>query len=151
MSQKLKEETASAQSHNINSEELMGMFSSAKQKCPHATMCYLSCRMRACKNRTVQYLDSTSARSHNIDTEELMGMLSSAKQKCRHATMCYLSCRMRACKNQYLDSLQDDRQEEVLHKAVKWGRLQRNRRKLKQSELRAEIIKKERENKRTCS
>ena len=54
---KLREEAESARSHNIDAEEVMGMFSSLKKKAPNATMCYLSCRMRACKNKTVQYLD----------------------------------------------------------------------------------------------
>ena len=99
VTEKLKEETASARMHNIDAEEIMGMFSSAKQKSPNATMCYLSCRMRACKNRTVQYLDN----------------------------------------------LEEERREEVLRKAVKWGRMQRNKRKKKQKELRAEIIKRQKD------
>jgi len=92
--------------------------------------------------------ETASARSHNIDSEEIMGMFGSAKQKCPHGTLCYLSCRMRATKNKtvrFLDSMQEDRREDVLLKAVKWGRMQRNKRKKKQKELRSEIIKREKE------
>ena len=37
----LKEETASARLHNIDSEELMGMFRDAKVRSLNATICYL--------------------------------------------------------------------------------------------------------------
>ncbi|XP_047138521.2 uncharacterized protein LOC124814655 [Hydra vulgaris] len=53
-----KEETASARLHNIDSEELMGMFSDAKVRAPNATICYISCKLRSKKNRTVDYLDT---------------------------------------------------------------------------------------------
>lgn len=55
---KLEEETQSARTHNIDAEEIMGMFSSAQKRAPNVTLCYLSCKMRAQKNRTVDYLDA---------------------------------------------------------------------------------------------
>lgn len=54
----LRKETQSAKSHNIDAEEVMGMFSAAKQHSPNATICYLSSRMRMKKDHTVEYLDS---------------------------------------------------------------------------------------------
>nr|XP_047136576.1 uncharacterized protein LOC124813491 isoform X2 [Hydra vulgaris] len=54
----LKKETASARLHNIDSEELMGMFSDAKGRCPNATICYISSKLRSKKNRTIDYLDN---------------------------------------------------------------------------------------------
>lgn len=57
ITEKLRDETKSARSHNIDAEEIMGMFSAAKSKAPNATLCYLSCKMRAQKNKTVEYLD----------------------------------------------------------------------------------------------
>ena len=54
----LREEVESARTHNMDAEEIMGMFSAAKQRAPNATIDFLSCRMRATKNRTLQYLDS---------------------------------------------------------------------------------------------
>ncbi|XP_065684671.1 uncharacterized protein LOC124807927 isoform X1 [Hydra vulgaris] len=54
----LKEETASARLHNIDSEELMGMFSDAKGRCPNATICFISSKLRSKKNRTIDYLDN---------------------------------------------------------------------------------------------
>ena len=35
----------------------MGMFSAAKEHAPNATLCYLSSRIRALKNKVVDYLD----------------------------------------------------------------------------------------------
>ena len=50
---------------------------------------------------------------------------------------------MRASKNktvEYLYDLTEERREEVLLKAIKWGMLQRDKRKKRQVEIRAEII-----------
>ncbi|XP_047146716.2 uncharacterized protein LOC124819371 [Hydra vulgaris] len=52
----LKDQTKSARLHNIDSEELMGMFSAAKHKAPNATFCFLSSKLRACKNKTTALL-----------------------------------------------------------------------------------------------
>lgn len=41
ISEKLREETKSTRCHNIDAEEVMGMFSAAQQRAPHATLCYL--------------------------------------------------------------------------------------------------------------
>ena len=86
--------------------------------------------------------ETATARSHNIDAEELMGMFSILKQKAPNATICYLSCRMRAIKNRtvdYLDSLTEERRDEVLMKAIHLGRMQRQKRKMKQRDLRLEL------------
>ena len=64
---KLEQETKSARSHNIDAEEIMGMFSAAKKRSPNATLCYLSCRLRATKNRTVALLDTL-----NPDEKEMI-------------------------------------------------------------------------------
>ena len=95
LTEKLKQETASARSHNIDAVEIMGMFSALKQKAPNATLCFLSCRMRAIKNRTVQYLDS----------------------------------------------LEESRREDILKKAISYGR--RDRRKKNQKQLRVELIRRQ--------
>ena len=57
VTEKLTLETRSARSHNMDAEEVMGMFSALQKKSPHATICFLSSKMRAQKNRTVDYLD----------------------------------------------------------------------------------------------
>ena len=59
----LMEQTATARTHNIDSEELMGMFSAIQQQTPAATLCYISSKIRAKKNRTVDYLDSLEPRT----------------------------------------------------------------------------------------
>lgn len=53
----LRKETETGRPHNIDSEEIMGMFSAAKHRAPNATLCFLSSRMRAQKNHLVEYLD----------------------------------------------------------------------------------------------
>ncbi|XP_065643398.1 uncharacterized protein LOC136075085 [Hydra vulgaris] len=58
ITQALLEETASARLHNIDSEELMGMFSAAKGRSPNATIDYISCKLKTKKNKTVDYLDN---------------------------------------------------------------------------------------------
>ena len=63
----LAEETRWARSHNIDAEEVMGMFSPLKKKAPNATICFLASKMMAVKNRTVDYLDSmTTERRENV-------------------------------------------------------------------------------------
>ena len=54
----LKKQTQSARSHNIDAEEVMGMFSAAKAKAQNATLCFLSSKIRGQKNKVVEYLDS---------------------------------------------------------------------------------------------
>ena len=57
MTDQLRKETQSARCHKIDAKELMGMFSAAKEHAPNATLCYLSSRIRAQKNKVVDYLD----------------------------------------------------------------------------------------------
>jgi hypothetical protein len=85
-----------------------------------------------------------SARCHNMDAEEIMGMFSAAQQRAPHATLCYLSSRMRAKKNRtvkFLDAMSVDERDNVLKKAMSFGRKQREMRRLSVRELRQEIIK----------
>ena len=42
ITEELKKQTESARSHNIDSEEVMGMFSAAQQRAPNATLDFLS-------------------------------------------------------------------------------------------------------------
>ena len=44
LTETLKEETLSARCHNIDAEEIMGMFSAAKQRAPNATLCFFALR-----------------------------------------------------------------------------------------------------------
>jgi hypothetical protein len=48
------EQTQSARTHNIIAEEIVGMFSAAKERSPHATTDYLSSRIRFAKYFSVQ-------------------------------------------------------------------------------------------------
>ena len=49
--------TESARTHNIDAEQMMGMFSACKQRAPNATLSFISAKIRAQKNKTTQYLD----------------------------------------------------------------------------------------------
>lgn len=53
----LREETQTVRLHNIDSEELMGMFSAGKERAKNANVDFLSARMRARKNKVVPWLD----------------------------------------------------------------------------------------------
>ena len=97
INERLREETASTRSHNINSEEMMGMFSEAQRRAPNATLDFLSCRMRSCKNRTVDYLDS----------------------------------------------LETEKREIVVKKAIQLGRMQREGKRKTQCEIRKELIRRQ--------
>lgn len=57
----LKKETESARLHNIDAEQVMGMFSALKDKAPNATLCFISCKIRAQKNKVLDYLDGLTS------------------------------------------------------------------------------------------
>lgn len=76
----LKMQTQSARSHNIDAEEIIGMFSAAKSRAPNATLCYLSSRMRAQRNRAVNYLDGMDTARRDKKTHHLVSF-HSAKTK----------------------------------------------------------------------
>ncbi len=59
LTDRLREETKSVCSHNINAEEVMRMFSAAKKRGPNATLCFLSRKMRAQKIHTIAYLNAS--------------------------------------------------------------------------------------------
>ena len=61
----LRAETESARCHNIDAEEIMGMFSAAKENAPNSTLNYLSSKIRAQKNGVVEYLDSLEQEKRN--------------------------------------------------------------------------------------
>ena len=58
LTEQLRKETESARLHNIDAEEIMGIFSAKKQRAKHASVPYMAACMRAKKNRTVESLDS---------------------------------------------------------------------------------------------
>ena len=58
LTNKLRAETESARCHNIDAEDVMGMFSAAKNNAPNTTLNYLSSKIRTQKNGVVEYLES---------------------------------------------------------------------------------------------
>ena len=57
LSDVLRKETESARCHNIDAEAVMGMFSAALNRAPNATLSFLSARIRAQKNKVVDFID----------------------------------------------------------------------------------------------
>nr|XP_047136623.1 uncharacterized protein LOC124813509 [Hydra vulgaris] len=53
LSLQLIKETQTARLHNIDAEEIMGMFSAAKHRAPNSTLCFLSSKLREIKNNVV--------------------------------------------------------------------------------------------------
>ena len=53
----LREQTESASLHNMDSEEMMGMYSALAKKSPSACMDYLSSVLRSAKNKTTEFVD----------------------------------------------------------------------------------------------
>ncbi|KAK2140232.1 hypothetical protein LSH36_1428g00020 [Paralvinella palmiformis] len=51
--------------HNIDAEQIMGMFSAAKNNAPNATLNYPSSKIRAQRNAVVDYLDSLNQEKRN--------------------------------------------------------------------------------------
>ena len=81
VSKKLEEETESASCHNIDAEEIMGMFSTAKNNAPNATQNYLSSNIRAQKNGIVDYLDNLEEDQRNrVTTVEVNNCI---RNRCR--------------------------------------------------------------------
>jgi hypothetical protein len=53
----LKKQTESAKLHNMDAEEIVGMFSAAQQRATHATLCFQSAKIKAKKNKTMQFIN----------------------------------------------------------------------------------------------
>ena len=85
-----------------------------------------------------------SARSHNIDSEEVMGMFGAAQQKAPNATLHYLSSKIRAQKNHvtdYLDSLEDEKRDNVIKFAISFARKERVKKRRETSEIMVKLAK----------
>ena len=52
----MMEKLSSARTHNMDSEEVMGMFSANQVRAPHATLLFTSSKIRAKKNKTLEFL-----------------------------------------------------------------------------------------------
>ena len=78
----LFEEAKTARTHNMDAEEVMGMFSALKKRAPNATLAFLSARMRAKKNRTIEYLDELDSENR----EKLMKWVKTYARKRRDFT-----------------------------------------------------------------
>ena len=62
----MRTQTQSARTHNMDAEEIMGMYSAGSDKAKNATVGFLSSKMRARKNKVVPRLDDMNAESRDI-------------------------------------------------------------------------------------
>ncbi|XP_065639645.1 uncharacterized protein LOC136072368 [Hydra vulgaris] len=101
----LKQETASARLHNIDSEELTGMFSECKGRSPNATTCYISCKIRSKKNRTIDYLDSLDqlSRGNVVKWSIFTARKERKRNRLQHAQIRSVIYKKQTCKRQMLD------------------------------------------------
>jgi hypothetical protein len=56
MTDELRSKLASARTHNMDSEEVMGMFSASQARAPRATLLFISSKIRSKKNKTVDFI-----------------------------------------------------------------------------------------------
>ena len=61
--EKVEEVTQSTRVHNMDAEEMVGLFSAAQNRAPNATMLYLSSKIKCTRNKTLVWLK-------NLNTEE---------------------------------------------------------------------------------
>ena len=54
----LRSKLASARTHNMDSEEVMGMFSAGQARAPRAMLLFISSKIRARKNHTLEFIQS---------------------------------------------------------------------------------------------
>ncbi|XP_033122099.1 uncharacterized protein LOC117121105 [Anneissia japonica] len=71
ITEELKEQTASARLHNIEAEQMMGMFSARKTMKPNATIDYIACGIKARKNKTTSFL-------HTLDNATKQRLMNTA-------------------------------------------------------------------------
>ena len=79
----LEEEAKSCRLNNIDCEEIMGMFSSAKNRAPNASLSYLSAKLRSKKNNTVLYLDNMDEKLKEDLIEKIVPIASKSRDKIR--------------------------------------------------------------------
>ena len=76
LSGQLRRETQTARLHNFDAEQVFGMMNAAKKRAPHASYCFLSCKIRSVKNKVVDFLNS-------LDEEKRERIVNWAKGKAR--------------------------------------------------------------------
>ena len=75
----IRSKLTSARTHNMDSEEVMGMFSALQIRAPHATLLFISSKIRSKKNKTLDYILSHPESERIVKTS----VSAAAKLKCR--------------------------------------------------------------------
>nr|XP_047125514.1 uncharacterized protein LOC124807570 [Hydra vulgaris] len=113
----LKDQTKSARLHNIDSEELMGMFSAAKHKAPNATLCFFSSKLRACKNKTTAPL---CKKPTDIQNKLILWAISNARKNRFTSMQCHNELKLELLKRM-ADKIQkrEDKDRRKVEKILK--------------------------------
>nr|XP_047146751.1 uncharacterized protein LOC124819309 [Hydra vulgaris]XP_047146752.1 uncharacterized protein LOC124819309 [Hydra vulgaris]XP_047146753.1 uncharacterized protein LOC124819309 [Hydra vulgaris]XP_047146754.1 uncharacterized protein LOC124819309 [Hydra vulgaris] len=113
----LKDQTKSARLHNIDSEEVMGMFSAAKHKAPNATLCFLSSKLRACKNKTTALL---CKKPTDIQNKLILWAISNARKNRFTSMQCHNELKLELLKRM-ADKIQkrEDKDRRKVEKILK--------------------------------
>ena len=112
----LKEETKPARAHNIDAEEIMGMFSAAQNKAPNATLCFLSSKLRAQKNGTVAYLDKLPKERRDTILKKAvkLGQLQRKKRKLKQKDLMKEMAKRQVAKQQMRETTERNKLERRL-------------------------------------
>ena len=118
LSAKLRSETETAHSHNIDAEEIMGMFSALQKRASNATICYLSSKMRSQKNHSLEFLDGMNAKRRDEILKKVvqLGQGQRRKRKMKQKELQDELIRREAAKNQAHDMTKRNRVERRLKK-----------------------------------
>ena len=117
VTEQLRIETKSVRPHNIDAEEMVGMFSAAKQRAPNSTLCYISSKLRAKKNHTVEFIDAMDAeeREKVVKWSVAMGRKKRQANRRRHDDMQQELSRRAAFKRQK----KDEKQRKMIEKTIR--------------------------------
>ena len=127
LSAKLQAETESARLHNIDAEEIIGMFGSLQKRAPNATtgICYLSSKFRAHKNRSVDYLDKMDVERREALLKKAVhiGQKQRTKRMVKQRELCDELIRREEVKHQAIDMTERNGLEKRLKKTTSVDKL----------------------------
>jgi hypothetical protein len=109
--------TSEAKLHNIDAEEMMGMFSAAISRAPNATMAFVSAKLRAVKNGTLTWLRNVPEQQHDCLTKKIVtktGKLKVSFNERRKAVVEEITCRIAQKMNQRKEKLLKKEEDKLL-------------------------------------
>ena len=113
VTEEIKQKLDSARTHNIDSEEVMGMFSANQSRAPHATLLFISSKIKAKKNNTLAYLSS------HPESETLVRKAVTVGAKLRRCTQKSVAELQSELSTRIANKMQKKEQGERMEKKVK--------------------------------